>query len=63
MAGARLFAPVTADQDQQRTFLDLVHRLRGVLGHEAVPGQALLRPQSPRNAKTLSGRPRVPPGR
>jgi len=63
MAGARLFAPVTSDQELQRTFLELVHRLRGVLGHEAGPGQALLRPQGPRNAKTLSGRPRVPPSR
>jgi hypothetical protein len=41
----------------------MVGRLRGVLGHEAVPGTPLLRAQGPRNAKTLSGRPRVPPGR
>jgi nanoRNase/pAp phosphatase (c-di-AMP/oligoRNAs hydrolase) len=63
MAGARLFAPVVSDQELQRTFLTMVGRLRGVLGHEAVPGTPLLRAQGPRNAKTLSGRPRVPPGR
>jgi len=63
MAGARLFAPVLVDQELQKTFLRLVERLRNVLGHEAVPGAPLLRPQGPRNAKTLSGRPRVPPGR
>jgi nanoRNase/pAp phosphatase (c-di-AMP/oligoRNAs hydrolase) len=60
MAGARLFAPVTSDQALQQTFLKIVQRLRDVLGHEAVPGAPLLRPQSPRNAKTLSGRPRPP---
>jgi nanoRNase/pAp phosphatase (c-di-AMP/oligoRNAs hydrolase) len=63
MAGARLFAPVRADQDLQRTFLTIVQRLRDILGHEAVPGTPLLKPQSPRNMKTMSGRPRVPPGR
>jgi nanoRNase/pAp phosphatase (c-di-AMP/oligoRNAs hydrolase) len=63
MAGARLFAPVLADQELQKTFLTMVGRLRSVLGHEAVPGTPLLRPQGPRNAKTISGRPRVPPGR
>jgi hypothetical protein len=63
MAGARLFAPVLGDQDLQRTFLKMVGRLRDVLGHEPVPGTPLLKPQGPRNAKTLSGRPRVPPDR
>jgi nanoRNase/pAp phosphatase (c-di-AMP/oligoRNAs hydrolase) len=62
MAGARLFAPVVSDQALQQTFLAIVQRLRDVLGHEAVAGRPLLRPQSVRNAKTLSGRPR-PPGR
>jgi nanoRNase/pAp phosphatase (c-di-AMP/oligoRNAs hydrolase) len=57
MAGARLFAPVTGDQELQRTFMTIVQRLREVLGHGAFAGQPLLRPQSPRNAKTLSGRP------
>jgi nanoRNase/pAp phosphatase (c-di-AMP/oligoRNAs hydrolase) len=63
MAGARLFAPVRAEQDLQKMFLTMVERLRGVLGHDAVPGTPLLQPQGPRHAKTLSGRPRVPPGR
>jgi nanoRNase/pAp phosphatase (c-di-AMP/oligoRNAs hydrolase) len=63
MAGARLFAPVTSDQELQKAFLVIVQRLREVLGHGPVAGQPLLRPQGPRNAKTLSGRPRVPPGR
>jgi nanoRNase/pAp phosphatase (c-di-AMP/oligoRNAs hydrolase) len=63
MAGARLFAPVMGDQELQKTFLKMVARLRDVLGHEAVPGTPLLKAQGPRNAKTLSGRPRVPPGR
>jgi nanoRNase/pAp phosphatase (c-di-AMP/oligoRNAs hydrolase) len=63
MAGARLFAPIASDQALQGTFLEMVHRLRTVLGHEAIPGQALLRPESVRHAKTLSGRPRVPPSR
>jgi hypothetical protein len=57
MAGARLFAPVRGDQELQKTFIKMVERLRNVLGHEAVPGTPLLRPQGPRNAKTLSGRP------
>jgi len=63
MAGARLYAAVDSDQQLQATFLGLVQRLREVLGHAAVAGQPLLRPKGPRNAKTLSGRPRVPPGR
>jgi nanoRNase/pAp phosphatase (c-di-AMP/oligoRNAs hydrolase) len=58
MAGARLFAPVRAEIDLQKTFLTMVERLRGVLGHAAVAGTPLLRPQGPRNAKTMSGRPR-----
>jgi nanoRNase/pAp phosphatase (c-di-AMP/oligoRNAs hydrolase) len=58
MAGARLFAPVTSDQNLQATFLVMVQRLREVLGHEAGPGQSLLRPTSPRNAKTMTGRAR-----
>jgi nanoRNase/pAp phosphatase (c-di-AMP/oligoRNAs hydrolase) len=58
MAGARLFAQVTSDQMLQATFLEMVRRLREVLGHETVPAQPLLKPQSQRNAKTLSGRPR-----
>ncbi|HVZ72457.1 MAG TPA: DHH family phosphoesterase [Polyangia bacterium] len=62
MAGARLFAPITSDQMLQKIFLEIVQRLRNTLGHEPVAGQPLLRPQGPRNAKTLSGRPR-PPGR
>jgi nanoRNase/pAp phosphatase (c-di-AMP/oligoRNAs hydrolase) len=60
MAGARLFAPVKSDQELQATFMMIVQRLREVLGHDPVAGQPLLVPQSPRNAKTLSGR---PPGR
>jgi nanoRNase/pAp phosphatase (c-di-AMP/oligoRNAs hydrolase) len=63
MAGARLFASVASDQALQGTFLEMVHRLRAVLGHAAIPGEPLLRPQTLRNAKTLGGRPRVPPGR
>ena len=60
MAGARLFAPVRSDQSLQATFLLIVQRLREVLGHAAVAGQPLLRPQAPRNMKTMSGRPRPP---
>jgi nanoRNase/pAp phosphatase (c-di-AMP/oligoRNAs hydrolase) len=63
MAGARLFAPIASDQDLQTAFLTIVQRLRDVLGHGPVAGQPLLVPRSPRNAKTLSGRPRVPPER
>jgi hypothetical protein len=58
MAGARLFAPVTSDQNLQATFLVMVERLRESLGHQPGPGQPLLRPAGPRNAKTLAGRPR-----
>jgi nanoRNase/pAp phosphatase (c-di-AMP/oligoRNAs hydrolase) len=58
MAGARLFAHVSSDQNLQATFLVMVQRLREVLGHAAVAGQPLLRPIAPRNMKTLSGRPR-----
>jgi nanoRNase/pAp phosphatase (c-di-AMP/oligoRNAs hydrolase) len=58
MAGARLFAPVTSDQNLQATFLVMVERLREALGHEPGPGQPLLRPAGPRNAKTQAGRPR-----
>jgi nanoRNase/pAp phosphatase (c-di-AMP/oligoRNAs hydrolase) len=58
MAGARLFAPVHVEQELQKAFLLMVERLRGVLGHEAVPGTPLLRPQGPRQMKTMSGRPR-----
>jgi nanoRNase/pAp phosphatase (c-di-AMP/oligoRNAs hydrolase) len=58
MAGARLFEPVRGEQELQKMFLTMVERLRGVLGHEAVPGTPLLQPQGPRQAKTLSGRPR-----
>jgi nanoRNase/pAp phosphatase (c-di-AMP/oligoRNAs hydrolase) len=60
MAGARLFAQVGSDQELQATFLEMVRRLRDVLGHETVPGEPLLRPQSQRSAKTWSGRPRLP---
>jgi nanoRNase/pAp phosphatase (c-di-AMP/oligoRNAs hydrolase) len=60
MAGARLFAPVQSDQALQATFLEMVRRLREVLGHETVPAEPLLRPQSQRSAKTWSGRPRPP---
>jgi nanoRNase/pAp phosphatase (c-di-AMP/oligoRNAs hydrolase) len=63
MAGARLFAQVSSDEALQKTFLVIVQRLREALGQPAVAGQPLLRPQNVRNAKTLSGRPRVPPGR
>jgi nanoRNase/pAp phosphatase (c-di-AMP/oligoRNAs hydrolase) len=63
MAGARLFAAIGSDRELQTAYLGLVQRLRDLLGHPAVAGQPLLRPQGPRNAKTLSGRPRVPPGR
>ena len=63
MAGARLFPPMHSEQELQKMFLTMVERLRGVLGHDAVPGTPLLQPQGPRHAKTLSGRPRVPPGR
>jgi nanoRNase/pAp phosphatase (c-di-AMP/oligoRNAs hydrolase) len=63
MAGARLFAPIHGESDLQKAFLTMVEKLRDVLGHEAVPGAPLLKPQNPRNAKTLSGRPRTPPGR
>jgi nanoRNase/pAp phosphatase (c-di-AMP/oligoRNAs hydrolase) len=63
MAGARLFAPVVSDQALQQTFLGIVQRLREVLGHQPLAGRPLLRPQGPRNAKTLSGRPRPPPAR
>jgi nanoRNase/pAp phosphatase (c-di-AMP/oligoRNAs hydrolase) len=63
MAGARLFPPMHSELELQKMFLKMVERLRTVLGHETVPGTPLLRPQSSRSAKTLSGRPRVPPGR
>ena len=63
MAGARLFAPIHGESDLQKAFLKMVEKLRDVLGHEALPGTPLLKPQNPRNAKTLSGRPRTPPGR
>jgi nanoRNase/pAp phosphatase (c-di-AMP/oligoRNAs hydrolase) len=63
MAGARLFPPMRTEQDLQKMFLTMVERLREALGHDAVPGTPLLRPQGPRQAKTLSGRPRVPTGR
>jgi nanoRNase/pAp phosphatase (c-di-AMP/oligoRNAs hydrolase) len=63
MAGARLFAPVNTDQALQVMFGMIVQRLRDVLGHAPVAGQPLLVPQSPRNAKTVSGRPPVPPER
>jgi nanoRNase/pAp phosphatase (c-di-AMP/oligoRNAs hydrolase) len=56
MAGARLFASITSDQELQTIFLGLVQRLRDVLGHAQVPGQPLLRVPGVRNAKTLSGR-------
>jgi nanoRNase/pAp phosphatase (c-di-AMP/oligoRNAs hydrolase) len=60
MAGARLFAPVTSDLELQQTYLVIVQRLRDVLGHTPGASTPLLVPQSPRNMKTLSGR---PPGR
>jgi nanoRNase/pAp phosphatase (c-di-AMP/oligoRNAs hydrolase) len=60
MAGARLFAAVASDQQLQETFLEMVRRLRELLGHEPLPGEPLLRPQSHRQAKTWSGRPRLP---
>ncbi|HEX4403566.1 MAG TPA: DHH family phosphoesterase [Polyangia bacterium] len=60
MAGARLFAVVPSDLELQKTFLELVDRLRHVLGHDAVAPMPLLPPKSPRNDKTLSGRPRPP---
>src|SRR5262249_33635818 len=60
MAGARLFARVPSDQALQATFLEMVRRLREVLGNEARVGEPLLRPQSHRAAKTWSGRPRLP---
>jgi nanoRNase/pAp phosphatase (c-di-AMP/oligoRNAs hydrolase) len=60
MAGARLFARVSSEQALQATFLEMVRRLREVLGHESRPGEPLLRPQSHRSAKTWSGRPRIP---
>jgi nanoRNase/pAp phosphatase (c-di-AMP/oligoRNAs hydrolase) len=63
MAGARLFAPVTSDQELHKAFLGIVQRLREVLGHGPVAGRPLLVPQGPRNAKTLSGRPGDPPTR
>jgi nanoRNase/pAp phosphatase (c-di-AMP/oligoRNAs hydrolase) len=63
MAGARLFPTMHNEQELQKMFLKMVDRLRTVLDHEAVPGTPLLKPQSPRQAKTLSGRPRVPPSR
>ena len=56
MAGARLFPPVRSEQDLQKTFLMMVERLRSALGHEPVAGTPLLKPQNPRQAKTLSGR-------
>jgi nanoRNase/pAp phosphatase (c-di-AMP/oligoRNAs hydrolase) len=64
MAGARLFATVASPQALQATFLDMVRRLREALGEEAMAvGEPLLRPQTSRNAKTLSGRPFSPPER
>ncbi len=60
MAGARLFAVVPSDLELQKTFLEIVDRLRRVLGHDAIAPMPLLPPKSPRNDKTLSGRPRLP---
>ena len=60
MAGARLFAPVVSEQALQSTFMEMVRRLREALGHDDVVGEPLLRPQTARNAKTVSGRPRIP---
>jgi nanoRNase/pAp phosphatase (c-di-AMP/oligoRNAs hydrolase) len=36
MAGARLFAPIVSDEALQRTFLEIVQRLRDALGQEDV---------------------------
>ena len=44
MAGARLFAPVTSDQELQRAYLMIVQRMRDVLNHDPAAGQPLLRP-------------------
>jgi nanoRNase/pAp phosphatase (c-di-AMP/oligoRNAs hydrolase) len=63
MAGARLFPTMHSEQELQKMFLTMVERLRNVLGHESVPAMPLLKPHGPRSAKTLSGRPRVPPSR
>jgi nanoRNase/pAp phosphatase (c-di-AMP/oligoRNAs hydrolase) len=56
MAGARLFAAVKSDLALQQTFLEIVKRLREVLGHALVAGQPLLRPQSARNANATRRR-------
>jgi nanoRNase/pAp phosphatase (c-di-AMP/oligoRNAs hydrolase) len=60
MAGARLFAPVGDEQTLQATFVGMVKRLCDVLGYDGPRPEALLKVQSARSMKTLSGRPRTP---
>jgi nanoRNase/pAp phosphatase (c-di-AMP/oligoRNAs hydrolase) len=57
MAGARLFAEITSEQDLQATFDEMVKRLLELLGRPPSEGDPLLRLQPARSGKTWSGRP------
>jgi nanoRNase/pAp phosphatase (c-di-AMP/oligoRNAs hydrolase) len=57
MAGARLFASVSTEQELGVTFDEMVRRLLEALGQPVTAGEPLLRAPPRRNAKTWSGRP------
>ena len=58
MAGAKLFATVSSEQELAAAFEQMVQRLLQALGLPVVPGEPLLWLRARRSAKTWSGRTR-----
>jgi nanoRNase/pAp phosphatase (c-di-AMP/oligoRNAs hydrolase) len=58
MAGAKLFATITSEEELATAFQEIVERMLRALGFPIVPGEPLLLVKSRRSAKTWSGRTR-----